>query len=226
MKIKTIIYLIIITIITNKAYSYNSKEINNFYNDYYSSNYDIKVVENNNSKTFQNIYALVKSKTIEDEKEKYNYLKEIIESNTDYIKSDDIDYLISVSELMNYIVYYCKVPEKISFGSSSKKIYKKILDKDNSNFFALLGTAVGYMHAPAIAGGSNKKAFEYFNKALDNAKEKYQKYLSYVWLSQYYFKVKDDENYNKYIEMSESIYKNGELLKEAIERNNTKNKPL
>ena len=37
---------------------------------------------------------------------------------------------------------------------------------------------------------------------------------------------KDDENYNKYIEMSESIYKNGELLKEAIERNNTKNKPL
>ena len=47
MKIKTIIYLIVITIITNKAYSYNSKEINNFYNDYYSSNYDIKVVENN-----------------------------------------------------------------------------------------------------------------------------------------------------------------------------------
>ena len=226
MKIKTIIYLIIITIITNKAYSYNSKEINNFYNNYYSSSYDIKVVENNNSKTFQNIYALVKSKTIDDEKEKYNYLKEIIESNTDYIKSDDIDYLISVSELMNYIVYYCKVPEKISFGSKSKEIYKKILEKDDSNFFALLGTAIGYMHAPAIAGGSNKKAFEYFNTALNNAKEKYQEYISYVWLSQYYFKINDDENYQKCIEMSRNVYPNGELLKEALDRNNSKNKPL
>lgn len=82
------------------------------------------------------------------------------------------------------------------------------------------------MHAPAIAGGSNKKAFEYFNKALNNANEKYQKYLSYVWLSQYYYKVKDKDNYNKYIEMSKNIYPNGELLKEAIERNNTEQKTL
>lgn len=82
------------------------------------------------------------------------------------------------------------------------------------------------MHAPAIAGGSNKKAFEYFNKALNNANEKYQKYLSYVWLSQYYFKVKDKENYNKYIEMSKNTYSNGELLNEAIKRNNTKQKTL
>lgn len=220
-------YIIIFSIIiTNFLYSYNSKEINNFYNNYYSSNYNIKDIENNNSKTYKNIYHLVKSKNIQNEKEKYNYLKEAINYNTNYIESNDIDYLISVSELMGYIVYYSGLSEKISFGTKSKEIYRKILETDDSNFFALLGTAIGYMHAPAIGGGSNKKAFEYFNKALDNAKEKYQKYLSYIWLSQYYFKVKDDENYNKYIEMSESIYKNGELLKEAIERNNTKNKPL
>ncbi|OEJ15386.1 hypothetical protein BFL38_13930 [Brachyspira hampsonii] len=218
--------IILFIIITNIIYSYESKEINNFYNEYYSSSYSIKSIENNTSRTYQNIYALIKSKSITNEKEKYNYLKDAINANKDYIKSEDIDYLISVSELMSYIVYYSGLSEKISFGSKSKEIYKDILDRDDCNFFALLGTAVGYMHAPAIAGGSNKKAFEYFNKALDNAKEKYQKYLSYIWLSQYYFKVKDDENYNKYIEMSKAIYKNGELLKEAIERNNTKNKPL
>ena len=220
-------YIIIISmIITNTLYSYNSKEINSFYNNYYSSNYSIKSIENNNSKTYKNIYALIKSKGIEDEKEKYNYLKEIINQNEDYIKSDDTDYLISVSELLNYIVYYCKLPEKISFGSKSKEIYKKILEIDNSNFFALLGTAIGYMHAPAIAGGSNKKAFEYFNEALNNAEEKYQKYLSYVWLSQYYFKIKDNENYNKYINMSEEIYPNGKFLEEAVKRNNEYKKPL
>ena len=94
------------------------------------------------------------------------------------------------------------------------------------------------MHAPAIAGGSDKKAFEYFNSAMENAKEKYfnsamenakekyQKYLSYVWMSQYYFKVKDEKNYQKYINMSKSIYPNGELLKEALNRNDTKKKPL
>ena len=220
-------YIIIISmIITNTLYSYNSKEINSFYNNYYSSNYRIKSIENNNSQTYKNIYALIKSKGIEDEKEKYNYLKEIINQNEDYIKSDDTDYLISVSELLNYIVYYCKLPEKISFGSKSKEIYKKILEIDNSNFFALLGTAIGYMHAPAIAGGSNKKAFEYFNEALNNAEEKYQKYLSYVWLSQYYFKIKDNENYNKYIDMSKEIYPNGKFLEEAVKRNNEYKKPL
>lgn len=220
-------YVIIISLtLYGILYPYTAQNINNFYNSYYSSSYDIKTIENNSSQTYKNIYSLVKAKSITDEKEKYNYLKNAINQNKDYIKSDDADYLISVSELMNYIVYYCGVPEKISFGTKSKEIYKKILEKDNKNFFALLGTAAGYMHAPAIAGGSDKKAFEYFNSAMENAKEKYQKYLSYVWMSQYYFKVKDEKNYQKYINMSKSIYPNGELLKEALNRNDTKKKPL
>ncbi|TVL68909.1 hypothetical protein [Brachyspira hyodysenteriae] len=219
-------YIIILFIIaTNIIYSYESKEINNFYNEYYSS-YNIKSIENNNSQTYKNIYSLATSKSITNEKEKYNYLKDAINENTDYIKSEDIDYLISVSELMNYIIYYSGLSEKISFGSKSKEIYKKILHKDKSNFFALLGIAIGYMHTPAISGGSNEKAFEYFNEALNNSKEKYQKYLSYVWLSQYCFKIKDNQNYKYFIEMSKKIYPNGKLLEEAIYRNNTKNKPL
>ena len=211
--------ILFLVIFYSSIYSYNSKEINDFYNSYYSSDYDIKNIEDNSSQTYKNLYSLIQSKTIKDEKEKYNYLKEAINKNEDYEKSDDIDYLISVSELMNYIMYYCNVPEKISFGTKSKDIYKNILEKDEKNFFALLGTAVGYMHAPAIAGGSNKKAFQYFNKALMNAKEKYQKYLSYVWLSQYYFKIKDNENYIKYIKMSKEIYENGFLLEYAMDRN-------
>ncbi|WPC25346.1 hypothetical protein PQQ32_10785 [Brachyspira hyodysenteriae] len=218
--------MIIMLILASFLYSYNSKDINNFYNDYYSSSYNIKTIENNNSQTYKNIYSLIKAKNMSDEKEKYNYLKDAINQNKDYEKSNDIDYLISVSELMNYIVYYSGLSEKISFGSKSKDIYKKILEKDNKNFFALLGTGVGYMHAPAIAGGSDKKAFQYFNDALLNAKEKYQKYLSYVWISQYYFKQKDQENYQKYINMCKEIYPNGELLKEALNRNDTKKKTL
>ncbi|MEI0603511.1 hypothetical protein R4K55_04760 [Brachyspira alvinipulli] len=220
-------YVIIVSLtLYGLLYPYSSQNINNFYNSYYSSSYNLKTIENNSSQTYKNIYSLVKAKSMTDEKEKYNYLKNAINQNKDYIKSDDADYLISVSELMNYIVYYCGVPEKISFGTKSKEIYKKILEKDNKNFFALLGTAAGYMHAPAIAGGSDKKAFEYFNSAMENAKEKYQKYLSYVWMSQYYFKVKDEKNYQKYIDMSKSIYPNGELLKEALNRNDSKKKPL
>lgn len=214
-------YVILLLIIFySSVYSYNSREINDFYNDYYSSDYNIEHIENNNSsQTYQNLYSLIQSKKIEDKKEKYNYLKEAINKNEYYEESDDIDYLISVSELMNYIMYYCNVPEKISFGSKSKDIYKNILAKDDKNFFALLGTGVGYMHAPAIAGGSSKKAFQYFNKALINAKEKYQKYLAYVWLSQYYFKMDDNENYIKYIKMSKDIYENGYLLEYAMDRN-------
>ena len=218
--------ILFLVIFYSSIYSYNSKEINDFYNSYYSSDYDIKNIEDNSSQTYKNLYTLIQSKTIKDEKEKYNYLKEAINKNEDYEKSDDIDYLISVSELMNYIMYYCNVPEKITFGSKSKDIYKTILEKDEKNFFALLGTAIGYMHAPAIAGGSSKKAFQYFKKALMNAKEKYQKYLSYVWLSQYYFKIKDNENYIKYIKMSKEIYENGFLLEYAMDRNLNHKKTL
>ena len=43
-------YMIILSIILNAAlYSYNSKDINNFYNSYYSSNYDINTIKNNSS---------------------------------------------------------------------------------------------------------------------------------------------------------------------------------
>ncbi|WP_157152170.1 hypothetical protein [Brachyspira sp. SAP_772] len=217
---------LLLIIFYSSLYSYNSEEINDFYNNYYSTKYDIKTIEDNSSQTYQNLYFLIQSKKIEDKKEKYNYLKEAINQNKDYEESDDIDYLISVSELMNYIMYYCNVSEKISFGSKSKDIYKNILAKDEKNFFALLGTGIGYMHAPVIAGGSSKKAFQYFNKALINAKETYQKYLAYVWLSQYYFKMEDNENYIKYIKMSKGIYENGYLLEYAMDRNLNHEKTL
>lgn len=161
-------YLIFLIVVFNNLYSYKAKDINDFYNNYYSANYNLSDLQKNNSLTY----------------------------------------------------------EKISFGGKTKDIYKKVLEKDSNNFFALLGTAIGYMHAPAIAGGSDKKAFEYFNKALYNSNQKYQKYLSFVWLSQYYFKIKDNENYKKYIDMSIEIYPNGDLLKEAINRNNNNKKPL
>lgn len=229
-------YLIFIFLfmIFNDLYSYDSKDINDFYNLYYSSaNDSLKEINKYLTKddlTYKNISSLVQAKNLTDEKEKYRLLKNQIAENENYIKFENVDYLISVSELMSYIVYYCGLPEKISFGRKTKDIYKKILEKDSDNFFALLGMAVGYMHAPAIAGGSDKKAFEFFNKALDkalnNSSKKYQKYLSYVWLSQYYFKIKDDENYKKYIDMSIEVYPNGDLLKEAINRNENRKKPL
>lgn len=219
-------YLIFLIVVFNNLYSYKAKDINDFYNNYYSANYNLSDLQKNNSLTYENISYLAESKKLKDDKEKYNYLKNQIDKNENYLSSNDIDYLISVSELMSYIVYYCGLPEKISFGGKTKDIYKKVLEKDSNNFFALLGTAIGYMHAPAIAGGSDKKAFEYFNKALNNSNQKYQKYLSFVWLSQYYFKIKDNENYKKYIDMSIEIYPNGDLLKEAINRNNNKKKPL
>lgn len=219
-------YLIFLIVVFNNLYSYKAKDINDFYNNYYSANYNLSDLQKNNSLTYKNISSLVEAKKLKEDKEKYNYLKNQIDKNENYLFSDDIDYLISVSELMYYIVYYCGLPEKISFGDKTKDIYKKVLEKDSNNFFALLGTAIGYMHAPAIAGGSDKKAFEYFNKALNNSNQKYQKYLSFVWLSQYYFKIKDNENYKKYIDMSIEIYPNGDLLKEAINRNNNKKKPL
>ena len=79
----TIKTMIIMLILASLLYSYNSKDINNFYNAYYSSSYNIKTIENNNSQTYKNIYSLIKAKTMTNDKEKYNYLKEAINQNKD-----------------------------------------------------------------------------------------------------------------------------------------------
>ena len=85
-------YIILIAIITNIIYGYNSKEINNFYNNYYSSkNHDINSLKVNNSQTYKNIYNLITSKNISSDKEKFNYLKKAINENKDYNTSKDIE---------------------------------------------------------------------------------------------------------------------------------------
>lgn len=218
---KYLIFYILISIISNSLYSFNSKDINLFYNDYYSSNkYKAEIIKSKISDmTYNNIYGLVYSMSLEDDKQKYLYLKDLINKNNNYMSSNDSDYLISVAHLMAYIVYYSSLGEKIDYGKKSKAIYEKVLSSDKNNFHALLGVAIGYMKAPAIAGGSNKKALEYFTLALNNAKENYQKYLAYTWMSQYYFKLKDVNQYDSYVKMAESIYSSGNYLKNAINRN-------
>ena len=75
---------LLLIIFYSSLYSYNSEEINEFYNSYYSSNYDIENIEDKSSQTYRNLYFLIQSKKIKDEKEKYNYLKEAINKNEDY----------------------------------------------------------------------------------------------------------------------------------------------
>lgn len=53
---------LLLIIFYSSLYSYNSEEINEFYNSYYSSNYDIENIEDKSSQTYQNLYFLVQSK--------------------------------------------------------------------------------------------------------------------------------------------------------------------
>ena len=51
-------YLIFLIVVFNNLYSYNAKDINDFYNNYYSSNYDLKNISKEDL-TYKNISSLV-----------------------------------------------------------------------------------------------------------------------------------------------------------------------
>lgn len=121
--------------------------------------------------------------------------------------------------LMGEIVYYCRLSEKISYGKKSKAIYEAVLADDPDHFDALLGLGIGLLHTPKLFGGNPEKAFALFTQAADAADEPYRRYLSDLWISQYYFKTGNEERCRDYLAKAAAVYPQGWLLKRAASRN-------
>ena len=107
-----------------------------------------------------------------------------------------------------------------------EKLFERVLSLQPDNVSAMLGLGIGFLHTPAIFGGSNEKALEWFLKAQAAAVEPYERYAADVWLSQYYFKIDDEQNYRLFVDKAKTLFPNGYLLNQALERNENERKPL
>lgn len=220
-------YFIIILFIS--AFSLYAQKYYDLYEIYYSSNDDYKKVYEASTKiknlsatenqTMQNILSLLEVYPMKDKKIIYKKLSESLRLNTNDYEIDDPDYLASLADTTSLLTGYAPITELLSLAKKSRNLYERSLKINPSHFHSLLGLGLIFFHAPKIAGGNIETAFYYLKKAEENAKFNYQKYVIYVWISQVYFKLKDKENYNKYISLAEKIYNNNNFLKTAKEYN-------
>ncbi|WP_210381094.1 tetratricopeptide repeat protein [Borreliella valaisiana] len=108
----------------------------------------------------------------------------------------------------------------VKISNEAKNALIKSLEIDNKNVFANISLATWYLYSPRISGGSPKKAIEFLQKALKYSKKSLEKYLTNVWLSQGYFRLKRENEYKRHLNEAKNIFPDGLFHKIVIERNN------
>ena len=79
----------------------------------------------------------------------------------------------------------------IKYGLSIKDYYSKAISQDAHCSYVLTNLAQWYYWAPKLNGGSKKKAGEYFEQALQSARNDAEVYFASSFLSQYVFETGD-----------------------------------
>lgn len=222
---KIILLIVIFSISTSIAFSYN-KEMTDLLNGYYEGSDDIdNLVENALSRaksnvdrqTYQNIIIVMKvnMKVLGSKRQTYNALKKILEENEPLLSDDNVEYMTSVADLMGALIRYSTFNELMKLSGESTILYEDALKISPNNFSALLGYGISIAFKPKFVGGGIDKALPIFLKAEMNAKEAWEKHVVYIWLSQAYMKIGDKKNYKKYITLAESIFKDSPFLNEV-----------
>ncbi|WP_295157883.1 hypothetical protein [uncultured Brachyspira sp.] len=223
--------LIVFILVYISAFAYN-KEMNNLYNAYYNSNtYDelkdlIKKVENLDvlsveKQTYSNLILIIDMYTNpKSKRESYKILNENIKTNTPLKSQSDADYLASVADVMSTAINYSPpLNEIIKLSSKASELYDTALKINPNHFPSLLGKAILTAFTPPFVGGGIDKAMPIFKKSESNAKEKWEKHIVSLWVSQVYLKNNDKANYEKYMNTAKSIFSDGAFLKQILEKN-------
>lgn len=72
------------------------------------------------------------------------------------------------------------------------KLLQKAVKLDKENYTAFNSLGIYYINAPKIGGGDIDKGIGMFKKAL-NSKDKFDNFISYIWIANAYIKLKDKD---------------------------------
>ncbi|WP_151060890.1 tetratricopeptide repeat protein [Borreliella turdi] len=174
------------------------------------------------------IAALVQSATIKNSSDSYSIFLNAKSVILDFIsspffkdcqKSVRSDAYRILGDLNLSILRYMGGMQLVKISNEAKNALIKSLEIDNENVFANISLATWYLYSPRIAGGSPKQAIEFLQKALKYSKRNLEKYLTNVWLSQGYFRLKKENEYKRCLDEAKNIFPSGLFHKIAIKRN-------
>ena len=153
--------------------------------------------------------------------EKHPKLKEIIfphnEMLENWIKShtqEEISALLYViaGDLLSCSMGLYPVPKAMEIGLVIKDYYDIALEKEPNIFFGNLNMAQWYFHAPAIGGGSKKKADELFKVALANTEGTGDEFYTNLIYSQFLYDQKDEAKAATYFQKAYEIQPDSKKL--------------
>ena len=135
-------------------------------------------------------------------------------------------FLNSLGDLTYTVLGEYSLAQLIRMSKEARTYFEVSLKKEPHNFLALVGLGCWYYNAPAIGGGSLKKALQYFTDAEKNANEPYQKYLIAIWKAQVYLKEKNTSLYTQEMAKAEKIFTTKGTFYEETVALNASGKPL
>lgn len=114
--------------------------------------------------------------------------KTVAWNNSHPVDSRNEWYSLSAYEVINTAMPLIKYSKKISFGLEEKNVYDSLIDAKCDKGLLYLNAGLWHAFAPAIGGGRDSKAKEYFLTAAKIGPSGFEKFFGYVYLSQMEFR--------------------------------------
>jgi len=229
---KIILIFMMLVLSTQIAFPY-SKEMTALQNGYYSSEGNIDTLVENalssgkgniEKQTYKNMVAVMKMRaSTKSKRVLYKMLKSTLKENEPLLSETDPNYMTSVADLMVSLIEYSTSTDIMKLSGKADKLYTKTLKINPNHFGALLGLGMSTSFRPKFIGGGLDKGMPLLKKAEINAKENWEKHYIYIWLSQAYMTMGDDDAHKKYIALAENIYKDSVFLNMIKEMNSENN---
>ena len=108
-------------------------------------------------------------------------------------------------EVINAAMPLFKYSKKISLGLEEKKVYDAMIKSKCVLGYLYLNAGLWYAFAPAIGGGSDSKAKEYFSTAVNIGATDYEKFFGLVYLSQSEYDLGDRDSCKKRLDDADKI---------------------
>lgn len=163
--------------------------------------------------------------------ERFNYLYEINEKHPELAdlviphnkmlekwinnhKAEEISswLYVTAGDLLSCSMGLYSIPKAMEIGLVIKDYYEIALEKNPNMAYGNLNMAQWYFHAPAIGGGSKKKADELFQVALKNAFGKGEEFYVNMVYSQFLLDQKNKAGASSYFEKAYTIQPDSKKL--------------
>lgn len=114
-------------------------------------------------------------------------------------------YNVTAYDVINSTMQFLPQSSAIKYGLEEKDVYDEMMKKYPDFSYLFINTGLWYMFAPAIGGGSDVKAMDYFKNAINKAQTNYEKYYANLYYSQLLFDKKKTDEAAKYLQNAENL---------------------